>query len=171
MERHKTYMLIYAENISGSIEDNWLFLEVWLWGNRQGDFYFPLYTPPYVQKAFFLQWESITYKIKQQKQHSMAVPSKRYRRWVMEAMKEVTRTKLRNFLDHLNWGQFFCLLESHRLLLTYVIHLSLPLLPPLLPAFFLLFFYRCWSRFYYGQGRWFNTVLWSSFGASSMAQQ
>ena len=54
MERHKTYMLIYAENISGSIEDNWLFLEVWLWGNRQ-DFYFPLYTPPYVQKAFFLQ--------------------------------------------------------------------------------------------------------------------
>ena len=121
MERHKTYMLIYAENISGSIEDNWLFLEVWLWGNRQ-DFYFPLYTPPYVQKAFFLQWESITYKIKQQKQHSMAVPSKRYRRWVMEAMKEVTRTKLRNFLDHLNWGRFFCLLESHRLLLTHVMH-------------------------------------------------
>ena len=30
-------MLIYAENISGSVEDNWLFLEVWLWGNRQGE--------------------------------------------------------------------------------------------------------------------------------------
>ena len=37
-------------------------------------------------------------------------------------MKEVTRTKLRNFLDHLNWGQFFCLLVSHRLLLTHVMH-------------------------------------------------
>ena len=179
MERHKTYMLIYAENISGSIEDDWLFLEVWLWGNRQGEFYFPLYTPPYVQKAFFLQQASITYKIKQQQQHSMAGPSKR--RWVTEAMKQVTRSKLGNFLDHLNWGHFFCLLESHRLLLIHLMHdtyhskpafpsPSLSLLPPLLPAFFLPFFYRCWSGFYYGQGRWFNTVLWSSFGASSMAQ-
>ena len=40
----------------------------------------------------------------------------------MEAMKRVTGTKLKNFLDHLNWGQFFCLLESHRLLLTHLMH-------------------------------------------------
>lgn len=29
-------MIIYAEN-SGSIQDNWLFLEAWLWGNEQGE--------------------------------------------------------------------------------------------------------------------------------------
>ena len=178
MERHKTYMCIYAGNISGSIEDDWLFLEVWLWGNRQGEFYFPLYTPPYVQKAFFLQQASITYKIKQQRQHSMAVPSKRHKRWVTEAMKQVTRSKLRNFLDHLNWGQFFCLLESHRLLLTHLMHdtyhskpafpsPSLSSLLSFLPSSFL-------SSTDVDQdsvtGKAFSTVLWSSFGASSMAQ-
>ena len=49
-------MITYAENISGSTQDNWLFLEAWLWGNRQGErFLLSTLYPPYVQKFLFAQ--------------------------------------------------------------------------------------------------------------------
>lgn len=44
-------MITNAEKISGSIQDNWLFLEAWLWGNRQGGrFLLSILYPSYAQK-------------------------------------------------------------------------------------------------------------------------
>lgn len=64
---------------------------------KEGDFYFQLSTPPYVQKPFLVQWTYITYIIRQQQQHRVAVPSKTYTQQVLGATKQSTRSNSRMF--------------------------------------------------------------------------
>lgn len=54
-------MITYAENISGSIQDNWLFLEAWLWGNRQEGRFFTFHFTPSICSKNILFTISIHY--------------------------------------------------------------------------------------------------------------